>query len=58
MKAGAGPAAAPARRRHPEWIRATLPRIRYDQLMALGWKVMLPLSMVNLLWNAYWMRSH
>jgi NADH-quinone oxidoreductase subunit H len=40
------------------WVRWTLPRFRYDQLMFMGWKVMLPLSMVNLLWNAYWMRSH
>ena len=26
------------------WIRATWPRIRYDRLMAFGWKVLLPLS--------------
>jgi NADH-quinone oxidoreductase subunit H len=40
------------------WIRWTLPRFRYDQLMFMGWKVMLPLSMVNFLVNAYWMRGH
>lgn len=30
------------------WIRFTLPRYRYDQLMQIGWKVLIPLSMVNI----------
>lgn len=30
------------------WIRATVPRYRYDQLMHLGWKVFLPLSLLNI----------
>ncbi len=34
------------------WIRGTLPRLRQDQLMAFGWKFLLPLSILNLLWAA------
>jgi NADH-quinone oxidoreductase subunit H len=34
------------------WIRATLPRLRYDQLMSLGWKVLLPLATLNALASA------
>ena len=34
------------------WIRFTLPRLRYDQLMAFGWKVLLPVATINTLVTA------
>ena len=34
------------------WVRATLPRIRYDRLMRLGWDVLLPLALLNLMVTA------
>lgn len=34
------------------WVRWSIPRFRYDQLMSLGWKVMFPLALANLIWVA------
>lgn len=43
------------------WYRGTFPRYRYDQLMNVGWRVMIPLGLANIIVTAaalYWLRPH
>jgi NADH-quinone oxidoreductase subunit H len=39
------------------WIRATFPRYRYDQIMRLGWKIFIPLTIVWIVVVAVWMQT-
>jgi NADH-quinone oxidoreductase subunit H len=39
------------------WVRATFPRFRYDQIMRLGWKIFIPVTLVWLVVVGLWMRS-
>jgi NADH-quinone oxidoreductase subunit H len=39
------------------WVRATFPRFRYDQIMRLGWKIFIPLTLVWLVVVGLWMQS-
>ncbi len=38
------------------WVRGTLPRFRYDQLMSFGWKYLMPLAILNIVATSLWPR--
>jgi len=40
------------------WVRSTLPRFRYDQLMSFGWKFLMPVAIVNIIFTSLAIALH